>query len=433
MAIQIEGSPVYAGHPHGREYGDLLFLSGMGPEDNEGNIPGGPMRDSNRKSLQYDIYRQTHATIQNIKRVIENNGGCMDDLVDVQCFLVDMKRDFKDFNKAYREGFQGYAPTRTTVSVRELPTGAGINIKVIARKPNSIIKVSDVKTVRANSAPKPVGAYPHAKRFGDLLFISGMGPRDPQTNTVPGGPIYDSNGNPSEYDVAAQTRSTINNIRLVLEACGAKFEDIIDCNCFLVDMARDFKSFNQAYKEEFGGVAPTRTTFSIRALPTPIAVELKVIVRAPESRITATNAAIVHTEGAPKPVGAYPHARRFGQYLFISGMGPRDPSTNQVPGGPIYDQNRKPLPYDVAAQTQATINNISTVLESCGTDLSAVVDIQNYLVNMPRDFEKFSVVYEKNFGGKFKPAATTMAVRNLPTPIAVEMKCIAMAPKQSKL
>lgn len=132
---------------------------------------------------------------------------------------------------------------------------------------------------RTDAAPKPVGPYPHARREGDLLFVSGMGPRDPATNEIPGGPIRDAEGRPRDYDVRAQTLATIANIRAVLEAAGSSLDKVVDVTAFLVDMDRDFAAFNEAYREGFGEIGPTRTTLAIRALPTPIAVELKVIAR----------------------------------------------------------------------------------------------------------------------------------------------------------
>ncbi len=131
--------------------------------------------------------------------------------------------------------------------------------------------------IRTNAAPSPVGPYPHARRAGDFLFVSGMGPRQPVTDEIPGGPIRDSAGNSLDYDVSAQTHAVCENIKTVLEAAGASFEQIVDVTCFLVDMDRDFKAFNAAYREHFDTVQPTRTTVAVRALPTPIAVELKVI------------------------------------------------------------------------------------------------------------------------------------------------------------
>jgi 2-aminomuconate deaminase len=131
--------------------------------------------------------------------------------------------------------------------------------------------------VVTDTAPKPVGAYPHARRVGDLLYLSGVGPRQPGTNAIPGGPIVDGQGAPRDYDVAAQTRAVIENIRKILEAAGSSLDKVVDVTAFLVDMDRDFKTYNAVYAEAFAEIGPTRTTVAVRALPTPIAVEFKVI------------------------------------------------------------------------------------------------------------------------------------------------------------
>lgn len=131
--------------------------------------------------------------------------------------------------------------------------------------------------IRTTNAPAPVGAYPHARRVGSLLFISGMGPRQPGTDAIPGGAIRNAQGEPQPYDVAAQTHAVIANLRAVLEASGSRLDDVVDVTVFLVDMDRDFSAFNAVYAEHFANIGPTRTTVAIRALPTPIAVELKVI------------------------------------------------------------------------------------------------------------------------------------------------------------
>ncbi len=131
--------------------------------------------------------------------------------------------------------------------------------------------------VHAAAAPKPVGAYPHARRVGELLFVSGMGPRDPATNAVPGGPVRDATGASLPYDVRAQTRAVIDNLRRVLKAAGSRLEKVVDVQVFLIDMDRDFAAFNEVYNELLGPIGPTRTTVAVSALPTPIAVELKVI------------------------------------------------------------------------------------------------------------------------------------------------------------
>ena len=134
-----------------------------------------------------------------------------------------------------------------------------------------------------DAGPSAVGAYPHMHRVGDLLFVSGMGPRTPETNEIPGGPIKDEDGNPLDYDIRAQTHSVINNVRLILEAHGSSLEEVVDVLVFLVDMERDFPGYNEVYAEYFAGEGnpnPTRTTIEVGSLPTPIAVELKVIALA---------------------------------------------------------------------------------------------------------------------------------------------------------
>ncbi len=136
--------------------------------------------------------------------------------------------------------------------------------------------------INTDAAPKPVGAYPHARREGDLLFLSGVGPRQPGTNAIPGGPIRDEDGHPLEYDAAAQTEAVIQNIRVILEAAGSSLDDVIDVTAFLIDMDRDFTAYNAVYARHFTPIGATRTTLAIRALPTPIAVEFKVIARAPK-------------------------------------------------------------------------------------------------------------------------------------------------------
>ena len=134
--------------------------------------------------------------------------------------------------------------------------------------------------IQSAKAPKPVGQYPHARRVGNLLFLSGVGPRDPASNGVPGN-VHDEDGNLISYDIDAQTRSVFANVRAVLESSGARWEDLVDVTVYLTDMARDFKAYNAIWAEYFPNVAtaPCRTTLGITALPTPIAIELKCIAR----------------------------------------------------------------------------------------------------------------------------------------------------------
>ena len=128
--------------------------------------------------------------------------------------------------------------------------------------------------------PSAVGAYPHLFKSGDFLFVSGMGPRTPDTNEIPGGPVRDADGNPLDYDIRAQTHSVINNVRVILEAHGSSLDDVVDVLVFLVDMERDFPVYNEVYSHYFAEVLPARTTVAVEALPTAIAIELKVIAKA---------------------------------------------------------------------------------------------------------------------------------------------------------
>jgi 2-aminomuconate deaminase len=136
--------------------------------------------------------------------------------------------------------------------------------------------------VRTDTAPAPVGAYPHARRVGDLLFLSGVGPREPGTNAIPGN-VYDAAGKLVDYDIEQQCRQVFANVRAVLEASGARWEQLVDITVFLTDMARDFPAYNRLYAEYFKGVDACRTTLGITALPTPIAIELKCIAALPSS------------------------------------------------------------------------------------------------------------------------------------------------------
>ena len=137
--------------------------------------------------------------------------------------------------------------------------------------------------IHAGNAPKAVGHYPHARRVGKLLFLSGIGPRDPATNAIPGNEYF-ADGRVSRYDIAAQAKAVFANVRAVLEASGARWEDLVDVTVFLTDMERDFAAYNAVWAEFFPDPAnaPCRTTLGITALPTPIAIELKCVAVAKE-------------------------------------------------------------------------------------------------------------------------------------------------------
>tara|TARA_B100000427_G_C15294621_1_gene501275 strand:- start:292 stop:705 length:414 start_codon:yes stop_codon:yes gene_type:complete len=125
-------------------------------------------------------------------------------------------------------------------------------------------------------APEPVGHYPHAKKVGNLIFLSGVGPRKRNTKSIPGVTLSKS-GKIINYDIAKQCVSVFENIKLILEESGSSWENIVDVTVFLTNMKDDFKTYNKLYKQYFAGPFPTRTTIEISSLPTPIAIELKII------------------------------------------------------------------------------------------------------------------------------------------------------------
>lgn len=131
-------------------------------------------------------------------------------------------------------------------------------------------------SIESSKAPEPVGLYPHARRVGNLLFLSGVGPRERGTKKIPGVEL-DEAGNIISYDIAAQCHSVFRNIKYILEDSGSSWDKIVDVQVFLTNMKDDFKIYNQLWAEYFKENPPCRTTIEINCLPTPIAIELKVV------------------------------------------------------------------------------------------------------------------------------------------------------------
>jgi 2-aminomuconate deaminase len=130
--------------------------------------------------------------------------------------------------------------------------------------------------IESSKAPEPVGLYPHARRVGNLLFLSGVGPRERNTKKIPGVEL-DENNNIVSYDIEAQCHSVFRNIKYILEDSGSSWDKIIDVTVFLTNMKDDFQKYNQIWAEYFKENPPCRTTIEINKLPTPIAIELKVL------------------------------------------------------------------------------------------------------------------------------------------------------------
>lgn len=142
-----------------------------------------------------------------------------------------------------------------------------------------VVAQASPQVVRSERAPAPVGPYPHARRVGEFLFLSGIGPRTPGTGEIPG-LMRDGAGSVIGHDIEVQTRACIENVRAILEDAGSSLEKVLDVTVYLTDMQGDFKRFNEVYTEYFGAIQPTRTTVGVDSLPTPISVELKVVAAA---------------------------------------------------------------------------------------------------------------------------------------------------------
>lgn len=130
--------------------------------------------------------------------------------------------------------------------------------------------------ITTDKAPKPVGHYPHSRKVGNLLFLSGIGPREAGTNNIPGNE-YDESGKLVKYNIAAQCHSVFKNVKTVLEESGSNWNNLVDVTVFLTNMKTDFEIYNRIYGEYFKDTQPCRTTVEIKSLPTPIAIELKCI------------------------------------------------------------------------------------------------------------------------------------------------------------
>jgi 2-aminomuconate deaminase len=134
--------------------------------------------------------------------------------------------------------------------------------------------------IYSSRAPEALGPYPHARRVGNLLFVSGMGPRRRGERDVPGVEL-DTTGRVVRYDIEAQCRAVFDNVRMILEDAGSSWERLVDVTVFLTDLERDFATYNRIYGEYFGQVMPCRTTVGVARLPGPIAIELKCIATLP--------------------------------------------------------------------------------------------------------------------------------------------------------
>lgn len=190
----------------------------------------------------------------------------------------------KEFDEAPVEAVGGTGlETHNVLATPGTAPSPSSGVSAMSSQPAPAAKGNDgasrTQSVRTERAAPPVGPYPHAKRVGELIYLSGMGPRRPGMTEIPG-VIRGDGGEVIAHDIEVQTRAVFDNIRAILEEAGSSLEKIVDVTVFLTDMKRDFDEFNRVYGEIMGEVQPTRTTVGVDSLPTPIAVELKVVALA---------------------------------------------------------------------------------------------------------------------------------------------------------
>jgi 2-aminomuconate deaminase len=253
-------------------------------------------------------------------------------------------------------------------------------------------------------AAEPVGPYPHARRVGDLLFLSGIGPRERGMTAIPG-VTQDATGAVVARDFEVQARAVFANVRAVIDAAGASWDDIVDVTVFLTHMADDFATLNRIWAAQFPTEAtrPCRTTVEVTSLPTPIDIELKVVVHSDDSEVLQY-----------EPIRRWAAASRVGRVVYLAGETGTDPVTMDVVQGGID------------AQTEQVFANIRTTLARFGADLGDVVKVTVLLTDMA-DLPAVSAIRARVF--PMPVPSTAMQVIALASPeMRVEIEAIARLP-----
>jgi reactive intermediate/imine deaminase len=369
--------------PRGRR----LYLSGQIPLDPaSGQLVAG------------DIVAQTERVMENLKAVLAAGGATFDDVVKTTIYLVDLS-EFGKVNETYGKYFTKAPPARATVQVAALPRGARVEIEALAVPPAAPVSAGLTrKAVEASQAPKAIGPYSQAIDVsgGRLVYLAGQIPLDP------------ASGQLVEGDIVAQTDRVMQNLKAVLEACGATFSDVVKTTIFLVDLG-DFGKVNETYGKFFTQAPPARATVQVAALPRGSRVEIEAVAVAGG----AGTGRVVQSAAAPKAIGPYSQAIDVGgaRLLYLSGQIPLDPASGQMVEG------------DVVAQTERVMENLKAVLVAGGATFDDVVKTTIFLVDLG-DFGKVNETYGKRFGTA-PPARATVQVKALPRGSRVEIEAVA--------
>ncbi len=246
-----------------------------------GTAPLGP---DGRTVSSGDAAGQARRCLETIREALGKAGARLTDVVRTRILLTRIE-DWEAVGAVHGEFFGDIRPANTVMQVSrfidpdwlvEIEADAMIEEEPGVDRVIDPALGSSPQTCLSTKAPEPVGPYPHARRVGSLLFLSGIGPRRRGSKEIPGVTL-DAQGNVVAHDIEAQCRSVFENVRTVLEDAGASWDDIIDVTAFLTDLKGDFSAYNRVYAEYFKTNQPARTTIEVTRLPTPIAIELKVI------------------------------------------------------------------------------------------------------------------------------------------------------------
>jgi reactive intermediate/imine deaminase len=293
------------------------------------------------------------------------------------------------------------APAPTAPSI---PEPAKVAAPAVVAAPPAV--PMERRVVQSASAPKASGPYSPGilTPGGRVLFLSGQIAVDPLKDQLIKG------------DAAKQTERAMENLKAVLEAAGASFEDVVKTTIFLTDLA-DFTKVNAVYGRYFHDMPPARATVQVAALSrgARVAIEGVAIRRGTDSG--AAGPLAVSTTQAPKAIGPYSQATEVGagSFLFVSGQIPIDPATGELVQG------------DIAAQTERVMENLKAVLASAGASFDDVVKTNVYLVDLPGDGSKMSETYGRYFR-KSPPARATVQMAALPKGARIEIECVAALP-----
>ena len=388
-AVQSANAPKAIGpysHAIHAPAGRVLFLSSQ--------IAVDPVKD---RLIKGDAAKQTDRAMQNLKAVLEAGGATFDDVVKTTIFLTDLA-DYGKVNEAYGRYFQNTPPARATVQVAALSRGARVAIEGVAVKSGAASGSGSHGAVQTAGAPRAIGPYSQAVGVsgGSFVFVSGQIPVDPVTGQLVQG------------DIAAQTERVMENLKAVLAASGATFDDVVKTNVYMADLDNDGTKMNETYGRYFQKSPPARATVQMAALPQEARIEIECVAAVGGGRTGA-----VQSAEAPKAVGPYSQGVGVSpaSFLFVSGQMPLDPVTGQ------------PVLGDAGAQTERVMENLKAVLEAGGASFDKVVKTTIFVADMA-DFAKVNEAYGRYFKTA-PPARATVQVRGLPRGARVEIDCVA--------